>query len=219
MMNDRISYLNRVPRRVIGLTGGIGMGKTTVSNYLAMVHHVPILDADVYAREAVQPGSRVLQEIVERYGARILMPDGTLDRLRLSEIIFQNPSERLWLEQQIHPYVRDRIETELQTLATQPCFTVVLDIPLLFEARMTNLVTEIWVVYCPPDQQIERLMQRQTKGSNSSKSLKLDQIHARIKSQMAIEKKIQQADIVLNNSSTLEALFQQIDFALSSTCK
>ena len=109
-MNDRTSYLKRVPQRVIGLTGGIGMGKTTVSNYLAMVHHLPILDADVYAREAVQPSSRVLQEIVERYGARILMPDGMLDRLRLSDIIFQNPSERLWLEQQIHPYVRDRIE-------------------------------------------------------------------------------------------------------------
>jgi dephospho-CoA kinase len=146
--------------RIIGLTGGVGMGKTTISNYLASHYQLPILDADIYARQAVEPGSAVLQEIIERYGSSILLPDGTVDRVRLGEIVFNNPSEKLWLEQRIHPFVRDRMEAELRTLAARSVPVVVLVIPLLFEARMTDLVTEVWVVVCPPKQQIERLQQR-----------------------------------------------------------
>ncbi len=87
------------PQRIIGLTGGIGTGKTTVSDYLALHHRLPVLDADIYAREAVQPGSSVLNEIAERYGRDILLPDGTLNRRSLGNIVFNNPDERRWLEQ------------------------------------------------------------------------------------------------------------------------
>ena len=195
-------------QRLIGLTGGIGMGKTTVSNYLATVHKLPVLDADVYAREVVKPGLPVLVEIAERYGAGVLLADGTLDRHRLGDIIFSSPPERLWLEQQIHPHVRDRLVEAMRALSRQeaPPTTVVLVIPLLFEARMTDLVTETWVVCCPQEQQMERLIARDR--------LSLQQARARIESQMSIQKKAAHADVVLDNASTLEHLFQQVDTGL-----
>jgi dephospho-CoA kinase len=195
-------------QRLIGLTGGIGMGKTTVSNYLATVHKLPVLDADVYAREVVAPGLPVLVEIAERYGAGILLADGTLDRHRLGDIIFSSPPERLWLEQQIHPHVRDRLIEAMQALSRQetPPATVVLVIPLLFEARMTDLVTETWVVRCPQEKQMERLIARDR--------LSLQQARIRIESQMSIQKKAAHADLVLDNASTLEHLFQQVDAGL-----
>jgi dephospho-CoA kinase len=193
--------------RVIGLTGGVGMGKTTISDYLKNRYHLPILDADDYARLAVAPESPVLNQIVSRYGNNILLPTGALDRRRLGDIVFNNASERQWLEQQIHPDVRARMEAELRTLAAQKCQTVVLVIPLLFEARMTDLVTEIWVVYSANHQQVERLHQRD--------QLNLDQVRARIASQMPIAKKMAQADVLLDNSSSPEALFQQVEMALA----
>jgi dephospho-CoA kinase len=194
--------------RIIGLTGGVGMGKTTVSNYLATTYQLPVLDADLYARQAVEPGSAVLGKLVERYGPSIVLRDGMLDRRRLGDIVFQSPPERLWLEQQIHPYVRDRFEAELPALTDRGQTTIVLVIPLLFEARMDDLVDEIWVVYCPHEQQTKRLRERD--------HLTIEQINARINSQMAIEEKLKRADTVLNNSSTVDALLQQVDTAFNS---
>ncbi|HBB32297.1 MAG TPA: dephospho-CoA kinase [Cyanobacteria bacterium UBA9273] len=191
-------------KRIIGLTGGIGTGKTTVSNYLAQHHHLPILDADIYAREAVQLGSPILRQIFERYGSRVQLPDGTLNRQHLGEIIFKNPEERIWVEQQIHPYVRDRFQSELATLVTP---TAVLVVPLLFEAGMTDLVTEIWVVSCSPQQQIERMMKRDR--------LSLEQAQVRINTQLPLQQKVARADVVLDNSSTLETLLQQVDEAFN----
>ncbi|MEB3358707.1 MAG: dephospho-CoA kinase [Synechococcales bacterium] len=200
-------------RRIIGLTGGIGMGKTTVSDYLAKVHHLPVLDADVFARDAVQPPSPILNKIVERYGRAVLLPDGTLDRLRIGELVFSSGAERLWLEQQIHPYVRDRFESALQSPPLQSAPIVVLVIPLLFEARMVDLVNEIWVVYCSDSQQEDRLMERlaQSPGSRPDKA----QVRARISSQMPIDKKKRRADVLLDNSAHPEALFKQVDAALA----
>lgn len=192
-------------RRIIGLTGGIATGKSTVANYLSTTHQLPVLDADIYAREAVQPGSAILSAIIQRYSPDILLPNGTLNRKKLGQIIFSHPDERQWLEQQIHPYVRDRLVEESDTILNQ---IVVLVVPLLFEAGMTDLVTETWVVYCPLQQQLERLMQRD--------SLTIEQAQARINSQMPIEEKCDRADVVLDNSSTLGALLKQVDVALTS---
>lgn len=202
-------------RRVIGLTGGIGMGKTTVSDYLASAYQLPILDADLYARDAVGPNSTVFQEIVERYGVGILLANGELDRRRLGKIIFSSSSERLWLEQRIHPYVRDRMESQLRALPAATYPTVVLVVPLLFEARMTDLVTEVWVIRCESAQQIERLLQRDAKTAPEGDRLSLEQVQARIDSQMAIEKKVACADVVLDNSSTLDNLLSQVDRAIA----
>lgn len=151
----------------------------------------------------------MLSQVVERYGSGLLLLDGTLDRHRLGEIIFSSPPERLWLEQQIHPHVRDRLVAARHTLSianTPLPAIVVMVIPLLFEARMTDLVTETWVVRCPSEQQIARLMQRDR--------LSLQQVQARIDSQMSIQKKAACADLVLDNTSTLEHLFQQVDAGL-----
>lgn len=202
--------VNPIPaplRRVIGLTGGVGMGKTTISNYLATAHNLPILDADIFAREAVAPDSPILAEIVERYGKSILQGDRTLDRARLAQVIFSSSAERLWVEQHIHPFVRDRLISGLKSLAAEAESIAVLVVPLLFEARMTDLVTEIWVVRSTPQQQIDRLQLRDRLDSG--------QILARIDSQMSIEKKLDRADVILNNDSTLETLFEQVDRAVS----
>jgi dephospho-CoA kinase len=205
IMSDRV--------RAIGLTGGIATGKTAISNYLADICGFPILDADIYAREAVHPGSPILDSIVERYGAVILLPDGNLNRPELGNIIFCNPAERQWLEQQIHPYVRRRLVEETQSCiaasnpVSQNTLTVVLVVPLLFEANMTDLCTEIWVVYCSPEVQLQRLIQRD--------GLNCDRASARINAQMPLAQKCQKADVVLDNSSTLDSLFAQIDMQLS----
>ena len=191
-------------QRRIGLTGGIGTGKTTVSKYLAERYQLPVLDADIYAREAVQLDSPILDQVFQRYGVAVKLPDNTLNRKRLGEIIFKYPVEKQWLEQQIHPYVRDRLQSELNTLVTPK---VVLVIPLLFEANMTDLVTEIWVVSCSQAQQIQRMIERD--------QLSPEQAQSRIDNQLPLAEKIKLADVVLDNSSTPEALFQQVDMALS----
>jgi dephospho-CoA kinase len=190
-------------KRLIGLTGGIATGKTTVANYLANSYQLPILDADIYARDAVAVGSPILNAISQRYGEQILLPDGSLNRPQLANIIFHQPAERQWLEGLIHPYVEDRL---LTTIAASTAQILVLVIPLLFEAGMTHLVTEIWVVSCSLKQQQQRLIQRN--------NLNPEQAAARINSQLPIAEKIAHADVVLDNSSTLEALLIQVDVAL-----
>lgn len=194
--------LNNSPR-LIGLTGGIATGKTTVTNYLSDRYHIPILDADIYAREAVKPNSPILREIFDRYGKDLQLPDGILDRQQLGEIIFNNLEEKQWLESKIHPYVRDRFQSALKQIEAR---TIVLAIPLLFEANLTHLATEIWVVYCSPQEQIRRLMERNR--------LTQAQAIARIESQLSIDRKVALADVVLDNSSSLEQLFLQCDRAL-----
>jgi dephospho-CoA kinase len=195
------------------------MGKTTVSNYLASAYQLPVLDADLYARDAVRPDSTVFQDIVERYGVGILLANGELDRRRLGKIIFGSSSERLWLEQRIHPYVRDRMESQLQALPAETYPTVVLVVPLLFEARMTDLVTEVWVIQCGSAQQIDRLLERDVKTAPEGERLSLEQVQARIDSQMAIEKKVACADVVLDNASTLEDLLRQVDRAIAHSAQ
>ena len=192
-------------QRLIGLTGGIATGKTTVAKYLAQKYCLPILDADLYAREAVAEGSPILSNIFARYGDKVILPNGSLNRSALGEIIFNNSQEKQWLENQIHPYVRDRFQEELKRIDNP---VVVLDIPLLFEANLTDTVSEIWVVSCDRSQQIHRLHQRN--------GLTASQAEARINSQLPLAEKIAAADIVLDNSASLEYLFAQIDRAINS---
>ncbi|BAZ14738.1 dephospho-CoA kinase [Calothrix sp. NIES-4071] len=188
-------------KRIIGLTGGIATGKSTVANYLAGTYKLPILDADMYARDAVGVGSPILTQIAQRYSHQnILLASGELNRTKLGEIIFTNLEKRLWVESLIHPYVKERFNQEI---AVSPSNILVLVIPLLFEVEMTDLTTEIWVVSCSESQQVQRLMQRN--------NLTLEQAQARIKSQMPIAEKIARADVVLDNSQNLETLLKQVD--------
>lgn len=190
-------------QRIIGLTGGIATGKSTVSDYLARVHHLPVLDADIYARQAVEPGSAVLGAIADRYGKSLLHPDGTLNRVKLGEIVFNQPAEKVWLEQQIHPVVRQCFGKAMAELSEAP--VVVQVIPLLFEANLADQVSEIWVVTCPLERQRQRLMERN--------GLTAEQATARIQSQMPLADKVALADVVIDNAD-LPALFRQVDEAL-----
>ena len=190
--------------RIIGLTGGIATGKTTVSDYLCRHHDLTILDADLYAREAISQGSEGLKAVIQRYGSKIMKTADTLDRTQLAQVIFQDSTEKRWLEALIHPYVRDRLTSTAKSLGEQPI--LVMDIPLLFEAQMTDLVSEIWVVNCEPGQQRNRLMQRNHLTQLAAQ--------ARIDSQMPLAQKCDRADIVLDNSGSIEALYAQVDRAL-----
>ena len=187
-------------QRLIGLTGGIATGKTTVSNYLRDRYGFPILDADLYAKEAVSIDSPIFQKIVQRYGSDIRLENRELNRTKLGDIIFNNTDEKVWLEAQIHPYVRKRFQEGIDSLNNQ---IIVLSIPLLIEANLTHLVSEIWVVSCDYEQQIERLQQRN--------HLTEQQAIARIKNQLPLAEKIARADVVLDNSDGLDFLHQQID--------
>lgn len=200
--------------RLIGLTGGISSGKSTVANYLGDRYKIPIWDADLYAREAVLPGSEIFKSIVQRYGNHLLLADGTLNRPKLGNIIFNNPAERHWLEEQIHPLVRQRFLTNINSLENSiqdnlpnPDHlkekTAVLVIPLLFEANMMDLVSEIWVVYLSEALQIKRLMQRD--------QLTNQQALDRINSQMPLVEKCDRADVILDNSGSLADLLKQVD--------
>nr|WP_228024861.1 dephospho-CoA kinase [cf. Phormidesmis sp. LEGE 11477] len=183
------------------MTGGIATGKSTVSTYLASEYDLPILDADIYARQAVEKGSEILAAIAHRYGLDILLSDGSLDRKQLGSIIFQDDAEKRWLEAAIHPFVRSQFTKATKTFS--PTQTLVYSIPLLFEADLTHLVTETWVVYCHLDQQMQRLMQRNQLSAAAAT--------ARIKAQMDLEQKCERADYVLNNTATRATLFAQVD--------
>jgi dephospho-CoA kinase len=191
--------------RLIGITGGIGTGKSTVTNYLHTRYNLPIWDADIYARSAVAIGSPILDKISQRHGNSILQPDGTLDRHQLGKIIFSSPDERQWLETQIHPYVRTCFETAIYQFPSDD--TAILAIPLLFEAQMTDLVTEIWVVSCDFSTQLARIMTRDR--------LTEAEAQMRIQSQMSLTDKIALADFMLDNSDSIVTLQQQIDSKFS----
>ena len=200
-----LTMANAQTQRIIGLTGGIATGKTTVSAYLATTHQLPILDADIYAREAVAVGAPILATLQQRYGDNILLADGALNRSQLGSIIFKDPTEKQWVEQQIHPFVRQRFsQVRRDYPGTQ---TLVYAIPLLFESNLTHLVSEIWVVTCRLEQQQQRLMTRN--------NLSLDDANARINNQLPLNEKVAQADYVLDNSTDVAKLYQQIDQIMS----
>ncbi len=187
-------------QRIIGITGGIATGKSTVAQYLADKYHLPIFDADIYAKEAIDANSPILRQIFKRYGESIRQENGDLNRQALGNIIFNDSLEKQWLEEQIHPVVRNCFEAVRQTNSSP---VLVFVIPLLFEAKMTDLVKEIWVVTCPLSAQIQRLQHRN--------HLTEEQAIARIKSQWPLKRKISRANVIINNHSTPEALWQQID--------
>ena len=197
--------MNQIKKNIIGLTGGIATGKSTVAKYLSTRYFLPIFDADIIARQAVELNSPILAKIVDRYGDKITHQDGTLNRGKLGQIIFNNSQEKQWLENQIHPFVYNYFQNIIKQ-ANNPL--VVFVIPLLFEAKMTDLVTEIWVIYCSLDQEIDRLIKRN--------NLTFKEASARIKSQIPMPEKLQQADVVIDNQGSLKELHSQIDKIMSS---
>ncbi|KZR86078.1 Dephospho-CoA kinase [Synechococcus sp. MIT S9504] len=198
----------------IGLTGGIASGKSTVARYLKELGIV-VLDADTYCHEALQPETLASQMVLKRYGSRVeaepecdIEPSAgqrTINRRELGRIVFNNLEERRWLEQLIHPIVRARFELELgKHPETAP---IVLMIPLLFEADLTELVSEVWLVHCLPTQQLERLKQRDGLSAAEAK--------ARIAAQWPLSQKCAKADLVLDNRSASICWERQIKARLA----
>ena len=194
------------PQRRIGLTGGIASGKSSVAALLEE-RGCPVLDADVYAREALAPGTSASNAVVARYGERV-KKDGTseIDRAGLGSIVFNDPNERSWLEQLVHPIVQRRFDDALRSLPDAPI--VILMIPLLFEAGLEAWCSEIWVVRCTALQQKERLMAR----NNCTEAEAMQRIAA----QWPIDIKAQRADSVINNSGLIDGLQDQLDALLKA---
>jgi dephospho-CoA kinase len=196
-------------QRRIGLTGGIASGKSSVGQLL-VERGLPVLDADALARTALAPGSDAAESVLERYGPLVLTNtpgagnQPVLDRAALGRIVFADPAERRWLEQLVHPIVRARLETELLHQADEP--TVVLMIPLLFEAGLEGLCSEVWLVDCDERQQLQRLMQRD--GLSEREAL------CRIGAQWPLARKRLLATALIDNSGRPDALAAQVERAL-----
>ena len=191
-------------KKIIGITGGLATGKSTVSDYLESQYGLRILDADLYAREATEKNNSILGEIVNRYGQKILLDSGQLDRLQLGQIIFNQGQEKKWLENLIHPYVKKRF---LEDLHSSNHDVIVFVVPLLFEVGMQNMVDETWLVTCSPQQQIERVIKRN--------SLSKEQALARINNQWDLDTKRNLADLIIENTEDLNYLYKQIDRAIA----
>ena len=202
-------------QRRIGLTGGIATGKSSAGHWLAAGAGLPVLDADQYAREALAPGSLGAKAVLERYGAAVLDHPGAIPdpgathlgvkRSALGRIVFNDPAERLWLEQLVHPEVRARFDQELAAGADAP--VLVLMVPLLFEAGLTGLCSEVWLVDCDEDQQLQRLIARDHCSEAEAR--------ARIAAQWPLEEKRPLADCLLNNSGSPIELVRQLAIALA----
>ncbi|EJV84746.1 MULTISPECIES: dephospho-CoA kinase [Bacillus] len=190
---------------VIGLTGGIASGKSTVSEMFRELS-IPVIDADVIAREVVEQGKPAYNKIVEVFGAEVLQQDGELDRPRLGSIVFYNEEKRLQLNKIVHPAVREEMNRQKEMYIKEGVQAVVLDIPLLFESKLTSLVDRILVVAVKPHTQLERLMKR----NNFSE----EEATARIQSQMPLEEKVKNADEVINNDGTIMGTKTQLQVIL-----
>lgn len=191
---------------VIGLTGGIACGKSTVSKWLREKYQAPVLDADTMAIEMSAPRQPLWQSYVNRYGAeRALLSDGTLNRAAIGQIVFSDPKERAWMDQMAHPLIRAEAVRQLEGLRKEGACTAVLDVPLFFEAGWEDLADEVWVVYADEAAQIKRLTER----NQLSERLACQRIAA----QMPLAEKCRRADVVIDNTSDLEAMRAQVDAA------
>ncbi|HOV42752.1 MAG TPA: dephospho-CoA kinase [Syntrophothermus lipocalidus] len=187
--------------RVIGLTGGIASGKSTVSYILKSLGAV-IIDADKVARKVVEPGQPAWQDIVKEFGQQVLNEDMTINREVLGKLVFSDQSLLAKLNRITHPRVIEYFREELARMAREnPEAVVVLDVPLLFESGMYRLADEIWVVWANEKVQLERLMERE--------GFTPEEAWQRIRAQMPLEEKARRADRVINNSGTLDETVEQ----------
>lgn len=194
--------LNQI--RVIGLTGGIASGKSSIARFFKE-RGVPVIDADQLARDAVVPGSPAIKRIATIFGNEVLTADGTLDRKKLGALIFAAADKRHRLEEILHPEIRRMAEDRIAGAVADGHQLLVYMAPLLIEAGVTDRVDEIWVVTVRPDIQLERLMRRD--GISRATALGI------IASQMPLADKELQGNVVIDNSGTPEQtrrIFEEI---------
>ncbi len=186
---------------VLGLTGGIASGKTTVAQAFQAMGAV-VVSADLLAREVVQPGANVLQQIAVHFGRKVLREDGTLNRQLLGDIIFNDPQARLALNKITHPAIAELAGKRLREAEQAGASLVVYDAPLLFEAGADRQVDKVLVVKVDAEIQLARLMARD--GIDRQQAL------ARIESQMSQGEKIARADFVVDNSGSPQETLDQV---------
>lgn len=175
--------------KIIGLTGGIATGKSTVSELLT-AYGFKVVDADIASRKAVKKGSKGLDQIREKFGQEAIDDNGEMNRKYVGELVFNNLEQRIELNKIVHPIVREIMEEEKNHYLNEG-YNVIMDIPLLFENDLQDTVDEVWVVYTSESIQIERLMERNDLSQEDAK--------ARVYSQISIDKKSRMADHVIDN--------------------
>lgn len=187
---------------IIGLTGGIASGKSTVSSMFKSLN-IPVVDADKISRDVVEPGEDAYQEIRQVFGDHIFQTDQTLNRKKLGKIIFADDEKRKQLNAIVHPAVRKEMLRQRDIYMDQGKKCVTLDIPLLFEGNLTNIVDKTMVVSVDEDVQLSRLMERDHSTEEEAKQ--------RIQSQMPIHEKVELADVVIDNNGSKDHSYQQLE--------
>ncbi|MGR5520489.1 dephospho-CoA kinase [Vibrio sp. PNB22_4_2] len=186
---------------VIGLTGGIASGKTTVANLFKQQFHIDIVDADIVAREVVEPGTSGLNAIISHFGDNIVHDDQTLNRAKLREKIFSNPEEKAWLNALLHPMIREKMMEDLEQVTSDYALLVV---PLLFENKLDSLCDRVLVVDVEPETQIARTVKRDNVSEEQAKAI--------LASQASRQQRLALADdVVKNNPHDPDLLLQITD--------
>ncbi len=191
----------------IGLTGGVGCGKSTVSSYLKELG-IPVIDGDKLAREAVTPGSDAMKKIRDAFGDDVFTAEGTLDRRKMADLVFADEEKRQKLNAIIHPFIWHRTQEELLKAQESGAEVAVLDMPLLLEIGWYLRAESVWVVYVPLEMQIQRVMGRD--------GFTREEVLSRIGKQMLTANKLNYADVVIDNSGTIEETRAQVDRALKA---
>jgi dephospho-CoA kinase len=188
--------------RVIGLTGGIGSGKSTVSRFLAELG-ARVVDADKIGHQSYQPGTDSWRDLVQTFGRDILAQNETIDRQKLAAIVFSQPEELKIFNAIVHPRMYKIAEKQIEEFRRQGVKVIVLDAPILFETNWTPLVDEVWVVVADEPHVIGRATARS--------GLNAEQIKSRIRAQMSNEDRIKRADAVIYNNGTAEELREKVN--------
>jgi dephospho-CoA kinase len=191
---------------ILGLTGGIATGKSTVTAMLRE-RGIPVIDADQIAREVVEPGKPAYEAIVRHFGRDILLADGQINRKKLGEIVFSDEAERQKLNAIVHPEVRRVMREEAEAAERNGAAIVFMDIPLLFESKLQHMVDKIVVVYAPASVQLARMIERD--------ELDEEQAHKRLRAQWPIEQKKRLADFLIDNTGTREETERQVERLLA----
>jgi dephospho-CoA kinase len=187
--------------KVLGLTGGIGSGKSMVASMFAQLG-ADVIDADQLARDVVEPGQPALDEIATAFGRDILLPDGHLDRGKLARIIFADPVARGTLNAITHPRIRERMDAAIAERASRPGILIA-DIPLLYENERTGTVEAVIVVWVDHETQLRRLLERDGLTEQAARQ--------RIAAQMPLDEKRARADAVIDNSGSRESTQRQVE--------
>lgn len=187
---------------VIGVTGGIGTGKSTVTSILRELGAV-VIDADKIGHEAYKPGTPAWQEVVEAFGKEILLPNGEVDRKRLGSIVFSDPKALARLNAIMHPKMFRMAQERIQQAKAQGHQVIVLEAAVLLEAGWDPLVDEIWVVTAPEEVAVQRVQARS--------GLPREAVVARLRSQLPPEERIRRAQVVIDNAGSLEDLRRQVE--------